>query len=607
MLRPIIIFIFFLNYTYCFAQQDQLNNISQSESVKNLLPEKILVHSDKSFYISGEIMWFKIYVVEADSYRLQSLSRTAYTELIDQDGKAILQAKIELNRGTGSGSFSIPLNIKSGSYQLRVYTNWMKNNPASIFNKDITVINTQNTFDTTAFILSATKAGVESDNNFPNDKSAANLNNKKPSRFEVQVKTDQNSYQRRNPVEIAISAPLTNSGINANLSVAVYKLNDLNKPDRFADNEQASANIINVTNPISREHPFIPEMQGYVVHIKVKNIKTGKPSEGIPVILSLTGKLADVQYGESDEDGVAYFSLKHIYEPQQLFVKTTPEYENVVELELSKPFLIIPKTSVKQKSIIKNEYLNAVEEMNNSLAINKAFNSDSTDEFYPAKPDSISFYGTPYSTYLLDNYKRFVTMEEVLREYVREVMVRIRDKNYYLLVFSKQLYNLRSYRDYTNNMMDENGPLALIDGIPVTNLNKLIKYDPLKVRKLEVVADRYLIGKTIYDGVLSFTTYKGEFEDLELNKNELLFDNEGWQRQRKLYIPDYKDLQIKKNRIPDFRELLYWDPEVKISKTDSGKISFYTGDLTGKFVVVVKGVSEDGRIVNEMASFEVVK
>ena len=37
--------------------------------------------------------------------------------------------------------------------------------------------------------------------------------------------------------------------------------------------------------------------------------------------------------------------------------------------------------------------------------------------------DTLAFYYEPYKTYLLDNYTRFTTMEEVLREYVVEVNV----------------------------------------------------------------------------------------------------------------------------------------------------------------------------------------
>ena len=606
MSRVLIIFFFFLNFTYCFGQGGQANSASVSQNITNLFPEKVMVHSDKHFYISGEVMWFKVYVVEADSYLPESLSKTAYAELIDQNDKPLLQAKIQLIKGTGSGSFEIPLNAKSGSYRLRVYTNWMKNHPSSIFNKAITVINTQTNFDTTAFIISSNDNSLEQLNKDNDANLRANVKNKKPAQFGVQVLTDQKIYERRSPVKVTISAPFADSLNNANLSVAIYKVNDLNKPDGFAVNQDTENTTVE-NNPSTGMHTFLPEMNGYLVRVNVKNAQTRMPSAGVPIIISLTGKLTNLQYGESDAEGVAYFNLKNVFGPQQIFIKTTPEFENVVDFEFSTPFLNLPKASVQQRTKIKNEYLNDVEEMHNNLVITRAFTPDSTDKFYPAIPDSISFYGVPYITYLLDNYKRFVTMEEVLREYVKEVMPRIRDKNYSLLVFSKQLFQLRKYRDYANNMMDENSPLVLLDGIPVTDLNKLMKYDPLKVRKLEVVADRYIIGKKTYDGILSFTTYKAEFEDLQLNNKELLLDDDGWQFQRKFYMPDYNDPTIKISRIPDFRELLYWAPEVKTSKTDNGKISFFTGDLTGKFVIVVRGVSEDGRIVSEVKTFEVKK
>lgn len=604
MSRAVLIIAFLLNYTFSFAQQDHVINDAITTNVTTLLPERILVHSDKNFYISGEIIWFKIYVVEANSYRPQTLSKTAYAELIDQSGNPLLQARIELKQGNGSGSFRLPADAKSGIYQLRLYTNWMKNNPSAIVDKQITIINTQHAFDTSAFILSSNNDSNDSMDIISKNNKTEFIKNLKPAPLRVQVTTNQQSYQRRSPVEIFLQSTIENPSISTNLSVAVYKLNNVNNHFDFLNTEERSKNISKPIND-ANQYPYMPEMEGYIVRIMVRNAETGKPSDGIPVMLSLTGKLTEVQYGESDEEGLVYFNLKKVYGAQQLFIKTTQQYENVVDLELSKPFLPAASSSIQQKGIIKNEFLDAVEEMHNNLVINKAFSPDTSDKFIPALRDSISFYGPEISTYLLDNYKRFITMEEVLREYVKEVMVRIRNKNYFLLVFSKQLFQLRKYVDYANNMLDENGPLVLIDGIPVSDFNKLMKYDPLKVRKLEVVADRYLLGKKTYDGILSFTTYKGTFEDLQLNNKELLLDDEGWQLQRKFFMPDYNDPAIKNNRIPDFRELLFWAPDIKISKSDGGKISFFTGDITGKFAVVVHGISGDGKVVNEMMTFEV--
>ena len=112
-------------------------NLTQYEAKE--LKEKIYLQTDKSFYITGEICWFKSYVVDASLHKPFSLSRVAYVELINRDSKPVLQGKISLQKGTGSGSFFIPLYLPSGSYKIRAYTNWMKNfGPDYFFEKNIT-------------------------------------------------------------------------------------------------------------------------------------------------------------------------------------------------------------------------------------------------------------------------------------------------------------------------------------------------------------------------------------------------------------------------------------------------------------------------------------
>ena len=37
---------------------------------KNVLQEKLYVHTDKNFYLSGEIIWFKLYNVDASFHKL---------------------------------------------------------------------------------------------------------------------------------------------------------------------------------------------------------------------------------------------------------------------------------------------------------------------------------------------------------------------------------------------------------------------------------------------------------------------------------------------------------------------------------------------------------
>src|SRR6478735_8481803 len=97
------------------------------------LQEKVFLHTDKSFYLAGEILWFKAYNVDGYFHKSLDLDKVLYVEVIDKNHKAILQAKIEMKEGNGSGSFVLPTSIQSGSYLVRAYTSWMKNFGPDIF------------------------------------------------------------------------------------------------------------------------------------------------------------------------------------------------------------------------------------------------------------------------------------------------------------------------------------------------------------------------------------------------------------------------------------------------------------------------------------------
>ena len=116
------------------AAGTQANAIAQTN-------EKIFVHTDKEFYVAGEIVWFKLYVVDAATHRQSALSKVAYVEIISNDQHPALQAKIALGEGLGNGSFQLPFSIHSGNYILRAYTRWMMN-AGACFEKPVTILNT---------------------------------------------------------------------------------------------------------------------------------------------------------------------------------------------------------------------------------------------------------------------------------------------------------------------------------------------------------------------------------------------------------------------------------------------------------------------------------
>ncbi|MBA4166121.1 MAG: hypothetical protein H0X41_01000, partial [Chitinophagaceae bacterium] len=71
------------------------------------------------------------------------------------------------------------------------------------------------------------------------------------------------------------------------------------------------------------------------------------------------------------------------------------------------------------------------------------------------------------------------------------------------------------------------------------------------------------------------------------------------------FSPEYKTQQQTESRLPDFRRLLYWAPDVLTDKEGNARIGFYTSDIGGRFVVEVEGMDNNGNAGAGSCTFEV--
>src|SRR5215212_414531 len=138
------LFILFTHFS-ASSQPDPIKKLEQqfAEHNRQMPQEKIFVHADKNTYLTGETIWFKLYVVDGGTHKSTGISKVAYVEIIDLENKPVLQAKIEISEGNGNGSFVLPAYLNSGNYIVRAYTNWMKNfDEDFFFHQSIRIINT---------------------------------------------------------------------------------------------------------------------------------------------------------------------------------------------------------------------------------------------------------------------------------------------------------------------------------------------------------------------------------------------------------------------------------------------------------------------------------
>ncbi|MDR0795784.1 MAG: carboxypeptidase-like regulatory domain-containing protein [Tannerella sp.] len=94
----------------------------------NIFPqEKIHLHTDRDFYVPGEKIWFKAYVVDAHTHTPLDSSRYVYAELISPDETLITRVMIRPENDLYYGHLFLSEMIPEGNYTLRAYTKYMEN------------------------------------------------------------------------------------------------------------------------------------------------------------------------------------------------------------------------------------------------------------------------------------------------------------------------------------------------------------------------------------------------------------------------------------------------------------------------------------------------
>ncbi|HEX7365651.1 MAG TPA: TonB-dependent receptor plug domain-containing protein [Pelobium sp.] len=95
--------------------------------------EKIYLQTDKPYYAVGDFIWFKAYVLDAQSLKPSPKSNIMYVDLINDKDSIQKTLRLPLIAGLGWGSFELKDSVKEGNYRLRAYTNWMRNYDQAYF------------------------------------------------------------------------------------------------------------------------------------------------------------------------------------------------------------------------------------------------------------------------------------------------------------------------------------------------------------------------------------------------------------------------------------------------------------------------------------------
>ena len=182
---------------------------------------------------------------------------------------------------------------------------------------------------------------------------------------------------------------------------------------------------------------FLPETYGHIITGKIVNATTNAPAAGIITYFGVPGKRVQLFVSKSDSLGNLLFNTKDLY-GDEIVVGPNTQLDSIYRVDISNPFSEQYSKRQLPSIDIRPAMQDAIEKQNLGMQVQNIYTGNKTRQFYRAEEDSSGFFKKPVKTYLLDDYTRFTTMEEVLREYVREVYIVQPQKKFHIKVLGEQ-------------------------------------------------------------------------------------------------------------------------------------------------------------------------
>jgi len=223
--------------------------------------------------------------------------------------------------------------------------------------------------------------------------------------------------------------------------------------------------------------------------------------------------------------------------------------------------------------------------------INKSFMSAIKDTLPVAesKPET-PFYGSPYLRYRTDDYIMLPNMEEFFYEIIPCVqLIKVKKRNY--LIVTGEYSGISLY-----------SPLILLDYVPVLDVEKILRASPQHIDYIDIINTVYIRGYNYYGGIINIVSREGDRAGVKLPSSSSFIKYSTFTESKKADFPDYGK-QRSDVRIPDLRITLKWIPQIDVVAGDGNNIEFYTSDTGGEYVIIVQGVTEDGRVVRGTGGF----
>ncbi len=251
----------------------------------------------------------------------------------------------------------------------------------------------------------------------------------------------------------------------------------------------------------------IRETEGHIIKARVRNVGNFKTNQITPS-LSVIGKQIHYFEGKMVNDTTAVFYTYGVNGRQSIVISALSSTGTSLPIEMMSPFAtLLPK---QLPHLVFHYNRREVEDRSLDMQRHQMVRNQ---EPVVSRYDETAYGTKPDLSYNLDEYRQFLSIREVLLEYVNCVKNTKVNGRAQLVVRSPEA------------SFDSSLPtLVLIDGMPVINIERLLSYDARRIHYINIYGGQYTFGNGVYNGILSFVTRSGRLTNYPVEPNMQYLD-----------------------------------------------------------------------------------
>ena len=258
---------------------------------------------------------------------------------------------------------------------------------------------------------------------------------------------------------------------------------------------------------IAQKAVDIRETEGHIIKARVRNVGNFKTNQITPS-LSVIGKQIHYFEGKMVNDTTAVFYTYGVNGRQSIVISALSSTGTSLPIEMMSPFAtLLPK---QLPHLVFHYNRREVEDRSLDMQRHQMVRNQ---EPVVSRYDETAYGTKPDLSYNLDEYRQFLSIREVLLEYVNCVKNTKVNGRAQLVVRSPEA------------SFDSSLPtLVLIDGMPVINTERLLSYDARRIHYINIYGGQYTFGNGVYNGILSFVTRSGRLTNYPVEPNMQYLD-----------------------------------------------------------------------------------